>query len=251
MLHLAAYLVVDNSFLVFLSDYCCDRNRGLPPEETIHVVDEWIGSQMVVLRQFAVDSQVHTTEIVANEFRPIGGKLSEVPGVLPEHSARLQNAVQGQLANMPADEDKVALFRGMTGAPKKLGINLSKLSNEDLSLAALALELSDEGALTYILSADQDLLLYTTWLRARPETKAIHPNCHKIQGLHCLTYMESIHRECSISTDQIVDIVGYAWREQFGREDIRGSDKWQSIGHQLFEIQSHIAASVKAKAEQE
>jgi hypothetical protein len=243
---LNAILVVDNSLLVMLCEYYCARwaaklgSAKLLPEMTT-----WIAALLGVLKCFAPDSSLHCTDCVASEFRPHAGRLSSVRGIQRSNCDALASHVRSHLSCAAADVQAVAALRTLATAPKKL-VGPDGLSNNDLSLVALALRLTGNGEAVYILSNDQDFLTFCSWVRTNREARSMG-NPSLVQGFMGLTYLELIHRDCRIQTDQMRDLVHYAIGAHYARAEMVGTEKGTFIMRQLLGIDNAMQQSMQIK----
>jgi hypothetical protein len=244
---LQAYLVVDNCVLVMLQEYCCERHmRRLPAAKLIPTICQWIADQLDTLKQFTPDNRVHCTDCVAGEFNPRAGRLSQLHGVGHREYTTLTNHVCSLLHQTTVDPRNVAHLRNLPAAPRKL-VGPTGLSDRDLSLVVLALQLTAHGEPVYVLTNDQDLLSFITWLRPKPEVRNQWRDVRLLQGLQSLTYLELIHRDCRIHTEQMKDLLLFALSEHYAREDMAGTEKGRYIFRQLLEINTSMIQSIRIK----
>ena len=68
-----------------------------------------------------------------------------------------------------------------------------------------------------------------------------------MQGLQSLTYLELIHRDCRIQTEQMKDLLAFALREHYAREDLSGTEKGRHIMQQLVDINLSMVESIRIK----
>ncbi|MBC8446637.1 MAG: hypothetical protein H8D78_02710 [Chloroflexi bacterium] len=121
------------------------------------------------------------------------------------------------------------------------------MSDNDLSLVVLGLHLIGHGDPVYILTNDQDLLYFITWLRSRTEARQQWGNLVAMQGLQSLTYLELIHRDCKIQTKQMEDLINFYMVEHFNRRELAGTNKGNSILMQLIDTRDSLTESVRIK----
>lgn len=244
---LQAYLVVDNSMLVMLHEYCCDRRaKGLPSTKVISTICEWIECQLDTLKQFTPDGLLHCTGCVANEFKPQAGRLSQVRGIGHREYRSVQNRVCCRLDQSNVDSHDVTFLRGLPAAPSKL-VGPNGLSDPDLSLVALGLQLTMHGSPVYVLTNDDDLLSFISWARTKREVRSQWEGVRLLQGLQSLTYFELVHRDCRIQTEQMQDLISFSMVEHYNRSDLAGTRKGTSILFQLLEVHASLTESVQIK----
>jgi hypothetical protein len=103
------------------------------------------------------------------------------------------------------------------------------------------------GNPVYVLTNDQDLLSFISWLRSRPEARGRWPNVGVMQGLQSLTYLELIHRDCKIQTEQMEDLLNFYMVDHYNRAELAGTTKGNSILLQLLEARNSLTQSVRIK----
>lgn len=244
---LQAYLVIDNCVLVMLHEYFCERQgRRHPPARLIPAIAQWMSGQLDLLQQFALDGQVYCTDCVADEFYPGAGRLSQVRGIGPRECRALAGDICALLHQASVGSHEIGFLRNLPAAPRKL-VGPSGLSDNDLSLVALGLQLTTHGNPVYVLTNDQDLLSFVSWLRSKPEARQRWGNVGSLQGLQSLTYFELIHRDCKIQTEQMEDLLNFHMIEHFNRAELAGTTKGNSILLQLIEARNSLTQSVRIK----
>jgi hypothetical protein len=247
-LGLEAYLIVDNCMLSMLCDYWCHSWAvRTPPAHIVPTVCQWFTDQFNTLRQFTPDGLLHCTDGVAGEFKPHAGQLSEVRGIRHGDCQQVQTHVSTLLNRVGVDMDAIPLLRGLPNAPRKL-IGPDGLSDNDFSLVVLGLQLTAGGGQVYILTNDQDLLSFISWVRTRPEVRRRWGNVQLIQGLQSLTYLELVHRNCQIATDKMQDLLNFSMMVHYERRELSGTTKGHSIMQQLLEVNRSLAQSIEIKA---
>ncbi|MDX1417502.1 MAG: hypothetical protein R3293_25075 [Candidatus Promineifilaceae bacterium] len=248
---LQAYLVVDNSFLVMLTDFFCAELAGrMTPERVLSELGQRLCAQIDILRRFAVGSCVYCSDQVAGEFKPWHSERITALGKIPfPRKQDLAAAVTAELVRRPVEEVYFDILRSQPDAPRRL-VGPNGLSNEDLSLIMVGIELTANGQPVYVLSNDQDLLEFTTWLRRKPEARELWPEIGQLNGLHCLTYLELVHRSCHISTDLIRNLINFYIRDHYSRHELVGTSKGESILEQLLSTYSSLTKSAEIKAKQ-
>lgn len=73
------------------------------------------------------------------------------------------------------------------------------------------------------------------------------PYAMKVTGVHCLAYLESIHRSCQIQTEQMREMIKFATVEHYDRSDLAGTAKGRNIMQKLHEIEDNLLQSVQIK----
>lgn len=247
---LDAYLVVDNSFLVMLTEFFCESKvRTLPPARVVPTLGLYICDQLKVLQQFAPDGCIHSSQRIVAEYRPWkGARLSDMHHIPHTVKKQLARHVAGELVWQTVDVLDIAILRNQPDAPRKL-VGASGLSDEDLSLVAVGVKLAEKNRAVYLLSNDQDLLEYITWLRRKPEAKELWPHVGHLQGLHSLTYLELVHRSCRIDTETISAMIAFALQEHYKRVTLAGTAKGESILGQMLAVYGSLVESAQIKAQ--
>lgn len=248
---LQAILVIDNSLLVMLSDFYCERlSTSFSGAALVQTVQNGISDQLEVLRHFAQDGQLHCAESVALEFKPHEGRLSAKSGITPSICKPLAHGVCGLLNRAADSPEAINTLRGLPFAPRKL-VGQDGLSDADFSLVALALQLSANGGPVYILTNDQDLLRFVSWVRNRPEACAIWERAPQIEAMHSLHYLELVHRDCRIATNEMADLLNFAAIEHYARKELAGTDKGTWIMQDLLDVNRSILQSQAEKVRRE
>lgn len=246
---LKAKLIVDNCVIVTLHEYYCEDQKHLAPRDLPSMVSREVGGKLDLMKQYAPDQLLHTTDRVANEFRPGAGRLGQIVGVGDADLKAVQRVVGGRLHIQPANGEHLQAIRAVPKAPGALGLNLRLLSDEDLSLAALAFSLSS-GTLTYVLTHDHDLLYFISWFRTRPEAHNFGENPSNVRGVPGLLYIEAIHRSCGITTDEMEHIITFCYRQELKRKRLDGTSKGESIERTLDEVWESLSQSRRIKERQ-
>lgn len=140
--YLKGYLIVDNCFLVMLTDCFCDRfATRFPQNQLVTEAERWINEIVSIVKSFALDGNLHCTPVVAGEYLPHAGRLAARPGIIRAHLNHLQGYVLAQLHQVPTDSVKTKNLRLLPAAPKVL-VGPNGLSDSDLSLVQLGLDMT-------------------------------------------------------------------------------------------------------------
>lgn len=246
---LKAYLIIDNCFLVMLTDCFCERFASrYPQNRVIDCAESWISEILNILKRFAVNGNLHCTDGVAREYQPHVGSMVARPGIQHINLKHLQRHICANLtvspANIPCSQD----LRMLPAAPKKL-VGAGGLSDNDLSLVWLGLELTQTGLPVYLLTNDQSLLDFVTWVKTKKNCFNAPIMADLLQGWRSLTYLELIHRSCNISSDIMKDLIEFALVDHYNRVDIARSQKGNSIFQQLMGVYGNFNQSVVIKQE--
>lgn len=243
---LDAYLVVDNSFLVMLTEFFCETQaQGLPGSEVIPALSNSICKQLHTITGLAPDGNIYCSERVLREYKPWNGRLSTMSYVPFAEKQKLAQHVAVQFEVVAVKDVDIQILRHQPDAPRRL-VGSGGLSNEDLSLVAVGVQLCSKGV-TYVLSNDQDLLEFISWLRRKPEARELWSTIDRLQALHCLTYLELVHRSCRLSTSVIRDLITFALREHYSRTELSGTTKGTNIFEGLLRVQDSLMQSVAIK----
>lgn len=246
---LNAYIVIDNSVLSLLCEYWCNCHLArLSMHQRIVVAKKWFEEQIAILRQYTPDGKIHCTDCVASEFKPEAGRLGQT-GIAHSEIQALAKHVCSMLLQTSIDAQDIQFLRDLPNAPRKL-VGPQGLSDNDFSLIALGAMLAENRASVYLLTNDQDVLSFTTWVRANTPARDRWENIGQIQGLHGLTYLESIHRDCKITTQEMKTLLNFAMLEHYCRSDLKGTPKGTSIMRQLTVINDNLLQSVQIKLAQ-
>lgn len=248
-LPLEATLIIDNCVLVTLHEYYCEEQRYLPPRDLVVAVSAAVGMKLDLMRACAPDGALNSTDRVVGEFRPGSGSLGKILGSNSSELKTIRSNVDQRLQVHQTDESVVRALRSLPGAPPKLGSRLDRLSDQDLSLVALALRLSS-GQRTYILTNDHDLLDLVWWLRGCPQASDFGPKPKAVWGMHGLLYIEAIHRSCKIPSDEMEHLVSFCLLEELKRERLAGTSKGASIYQTMEEVWASFNKSKRAKQRQ-
>lgn len=245
--HLKAHLIVDNCFLVMLTDCFCDRFAArCSQSQLVQEAEKWICEIFSVVKRFALDGNLHSTECVAGEYLPQAGKLAGRPGVQRTHLDHVKRYVCAQLHQVPADLNRAKNLRALPAANKTL-VGPSGLSDNDLSLVQLGLEMTQTGSPVFILSNDQSLLDFVTWVRTQKYNIPAPVIPGGLQAWRCLTYLEQIHRSCNIPTDLMQELIDYSLSDHYSRTDLARTGKGISIYSQLLQVNRSFSQSIAIK----
>lgn len=202
------YLVIDNCVLSMLTDCYCDGRRDLSGSPLLRETQQWMLEQLRILSTFTVENLLHTTQSVSMEYQPQNGVLG-TRRVALQHINVLANQIRGQFGIIGVTPDKIQYLRVLPNAPKRLINQASGLSDADLSLIHLGLYLTQHRHKVIILSNDQDLLQFSTWVRTQKTLQKDSIEPLLVEGMSCLAYLDLIHRSCQISTDQMSQFITY------------------------------------------
>lgn len=201
------YLVMDNSVLSMLTEWYCGEARGLGSDALLNEVQRWLLEQIAMLQSFAVDNLLHTSTAVSEEYKPWheDGSLRK-RGVESRKIQMMASAIRGRFAVQSVDAGNLTALRTLPGVNTNLA---KKLTDQDLSLIRVALALTIFGQKVYILTNDQDLLQFISWVRTQVTLRSPTVNPLLLEGLSGLTFIDLVHRECSISSDQMLKMIGF------------------------------------------
>ena len=213
---LNAYVVIDNNVLVMLTDIACTgqpgRQRGA---DCITAILDWITEQLRIIRGRTPDGSVHCSGRVIREYRPEKGILNARHDLKGLHFKELRLGVCSSLVETRVDPTDITFLK--TLMPRQLKGKSSPKDN-DLSLIALGLNLTGYDRNVYILSNDQALVDYVSKVcRNNPRVRERWANPRLLDGLHCMTYLQSVHAACLISNEQLLGMLRLAMREHVKR----------------------------------
>jgi hypothetical protein len=217
------HLVMDNSVLSMLTEWYCRENRGLSQTNLLDQTHKWLHEQIDLFQSYTVDGILHTSTAVSAEYKPWvdGCELRQRGNEIPKIQA-MAKSVCGKFKTHEVDASHTTVLRTLPAINPKLAKNLS---DPDLSLVHLGLNLSSSGQKVYILTNDQDLLTYVSWARTQKSLKKDTVSPNNLEGLSGITFMDLVHRGCKISSDQMMKMVGYVItdaneRMQIGRAHV-------------------------------
>lgn len=245
---LDAYLVIDNNALVSLCEYFCETNKHLPFEEMVRSVCQEVTGVLDKLRGYAVGNKLFTTGCVQQEFKPECGAIADYPGYAPKHCESLKAHIHREIEILDINMSFIARLRSMGSAPSRFGAGLCRLSDQDLSLVVLALGLAGKfNRRVYILTDEEDLRSFVSWMRARPEVKAICANPLQVEAIHSLTYLDNVHRCCAFTTLFIFQLLAFQLMRHLRRTMLQGTTKGEMITQTFQEMSDAVRASGKIK----
>ncbi|MGE5221436.1 MAG: hypothetical protein ACM3PY_03305 [Omnitrophica WOR_2 bacterium] len=245
---LDAYLVIDNNAVVALCEFFCDAYKSLPFEKMVQSACQEVTKVFDKLRKYALGNKIFTTGCVQQEFKPERGVISGYPGYIQKHCERLKAHVYHEIEVLEVNMSYIAKLRGMASTPKRFGSGLCRLSDQDLSLVLLALGITAKfNQRVYILTDEEDLRSFVSWMKFRSEIKTICAYPQNIEALHSLIYLDSAHRNCTFPTDMIYKLFSYLLMGQAGRNMLFGTTKGEMITYTLRVIYDSIGASSEAK----
>lgn len=241
-----AYLIIDNSVLCLLTEcFCSEHATHYPGANLVQQLQADLEHNLTTLKEFALDGQLYCTPEVMAEYIPAAGRLGAQRGVTREHIGTMVNQVKAHLVEQRVSIEDAANMRNLPAAPKKLVNPVEGLKDNDLSLVLLGLELTQHGQPVNVLSNDQDLLDFTTWIRTKTEVRTGNRAPLLLQGVRGLTFLELVHRSCLISTEKMNQILKFSMQDTFTR--LAGTEKGKRIFSQLIQIQTNMVESVKIK----
>lgn len=245
---LDAYLVIDNNAVVGLCEFFCDTYKNLPFEKMVQSACQDVTTVFDKLRKYALGNKIFTTGCVQEEFKPERSVISSYPGFIQKYCERLKAHIHHEIEAVEVNMAFIARLRGMANAPTRFGSGLCRLSDQDLSLVILSLGIAGKfNQRVYILTDEEDLRSFVSWMRSRPEVKIMCDCPQNIQALHSLIYLDSAHRHCSFPTDMIFQLFSFLMLGQSSRNLLFGTTKGEMITNTLRVIYDAINASKDAK----
>lgn len=245
---LDAYLVIDNNAIVGLSEFFCDAHKILTFPDMIQASCQDVTNAFNALRRFALGSKVFTTKCVCDEFKPEHSSIAERWDYDGRHCENFKIHVKAEVEAVDINMKAIEKLRCMGNAPRKFGERLSRLTDEDLSLVILALGIINEvNHRVYILTDEEDLRSFISWMKPKPEAISICANTHLLEGLHSMIYMDSAHRQCAFTTIQIYEMFVHHQQQQLKRMVLAGTTKLEMIEITYEEIRQAIRESGQIK----
>lgn len=245
-LPLKAMLIIDNCVLSLLGDFCASRAIGIAKTQIIpHMIDR-LRDQLSILRSFTPDGTIHSSIAVSDELDGYAGKIAIELKQNHTDCRRLVAEIKNEINSVAIRDEDIAIIRGLPAFPVKLFSN-NLLGDNDISLAVLALQLSVSNGRVFVLTNDQQLLWFMSWLSARPEARGIWGDPRLVGGIHSLVYLENVHRHCTISTKEMMQILQFAMRAHYSRETLVDTNKGNNILNSLLTIETNLIESVKIK----
>ena len=225
-----SFVIIDNNVIVSICDFCFNAYKSKNFSEVIQDACNDMEEIFNAIKRFSMNQQIYTTPCVMDEFKPENGSLSKHSGFKQLHCEALKRFILSQIECLEVNLGRIQRLRRMNQSPGRLGENLSRLSDQDLSLAILALGIAHKfNNLVYVLIDDEDLRYFISWMRSKSEIKEICDHPDKIEALHSLTYLDTVHRNCGISSQKMNEIFGFQTVKQLGRQMLNGTTKGEMI----------------------
>lgn len=249
-----SYLIIDNSVLSMLTEWHCAENMRTQPTQLLAQTQQWLLDAIEIMRPHAVENVLYTSNLVSVEFKPDKGHLGSC-GLATAQIGAMANAVRAQLKEIVVDASHLPVLRGIPNANKRLVHPKDGLSDPDLSLLHLGLQLTQYGQPVVILSNDQDLLDFTTWARIQKPLKTGTINPLLLESETGLGFLELLHRSCSISSDKMRKMINYLINDTMGRMQPKADgtqlslQKAMKIVNKVTSINDLFAKAVEIKAE--
>ena len=245
---LDAFLIIDNSALVNLCEYYFDTHIDLPFEDMVQAACLEISDCFAILRGFSFDGKIHTTPWVLDEFKPEHGELSEYSGFEYKLCEPLKIKIRDELEQSDINMRAVERLRTLRLAHPRFGDELSRLSNPDLSLVILAMEIAGKtNQRVYILTDDEDLRYFVTFLKHQPDVSSMCSHPDVLNGMHSFIYWDLIHRNCAITTDQIQSMLVFLSITHATRSLLSGTMKGELVSETLKSIYYSVQESKAIK----
>jgi len=245
---LDAYLVMDNNAIVNLCEFYCDVHKNKPFPAMISATCDDMTTLFNTLRRLASGNKIYTSSGVMDEFKPEQGVIANYYGFSRTQCDCLKNHIHQEIEALEIDFSKIPVLRSMRQAPSKFGSGLSRISDQDLSLVILALKLvSQFRQRVYILTDEEDLRSFVSWMKTKPEVKALCLSPEQIQALHSFIYIDSAHRSCAFSTEQVYQFLSFLSIKQLERQNLMGTTKGELITQTYKELFDAIKASSEIK----
>jgi hypothetical protein len=247
-LPLDVFLIIDNCAIVGLSEYFGDANEKLAFPDTIQAMCQGISITFNKLRQYALSGKLLTTQLVQDEFKPERSSLAERRDFDKTGCENLKAHVKKEIEVCDIVPKAIETLRSMAQTPSRFGQNLSAFSDPDLSLVVLALGvINHTGRRVYILTDEEDLRSFISWMKPRPEAKGLCPNAHLLEGLHSMIYLDIAHRQCAFTTVQMYEMFTHYQGRQLKRTMLAGTTKGGMVADTYVRIQQAIRESGQIK----
>ncbi len=201
------HLVMDNCVLSMITEWYCSENRGLSCAALLDKTCNWLHEQISLFQSFTLDGVLHTSTSVSAEYKPWHDSCGlRKRGVEICKIQAMAGEICNRLACHEIDKAKTDSLRVLPNVSPKL---VKKLTDQDLSLVNVGLDLSSSGQIVYVLTNDQDLLQYISWARTQKCLRSECVNPQLLEGLSGITFMDLVHRGCYISSEQMLKMIGY------------------------------------------
>lgn len=206
-----SHLVMDNCVLSMMTEWYSQENRGLSSVNLLENTHKWLHEQLDLFQSFTVDGILHTSTSVSAEYKPwhesceLRKRGTEIP--------KIQGMAKSICDRFNRHDIGAPLTKSLRELPNVNPKLAGKLSDPDLSLVNVGLNLSCSGQKVYILTNDQDLLQYVSWARTQPSLKTDQVTPKLIEGLSGITFMDLVHRGCQISSDQMMKMISYVIKD--------------------------------------
>lgn len=248
---LRAYLVIDNCFLVMLTDCFCDRYAArCPVNRIVTEAEQWSDHILNTIKRFGLDGILHCSTVVANEYNPHAGRIANIRGIQRNDLNHLQGHMRTHLLQGEVDLPLAQTLRTMPTAPRQL-VGAGGLSDNDLSLVRLGLDITRNGSPVYILSNDQGLLDFISWVKTQNRHFQPPTNPSLLEGWRCMTYLSMVHRSCNITTELMQELIDFSLSDHYSRSELAGTTKGKSIYSQLLQVNRSFSQSIAIKLQPE
>lgn len=250
----ASHLIIDNSVLSMLTECHCAEHVGTPGRELLDLTENWIIEYLSKLRTTSIEGKLHTTDLVCNEYKPEKGHLG-TRSLPPPVLQKMSTNIKGQFEVIKVDEGRTKALRTLPGVPKRLVHPVTGLSDNDLSLVQLGLEMTKIGNPIVMLSNDQDLIDFTTWAKTQTSLRIDGQDPSQLEVETGLGYLELIHRSCLIPSDQMTQMINYVITTTVSRMEPQpdgtqlNSQKAMKIIRQTTQVNTLFSKAVEIKAQ--
>jgi len=86
-------------------------------------------------------------------------------------------------------------------------------------------------------------------MKSKKEIKEICANPHEVEALHSMTYLDSVHRNCAITSQRMNAMFGFQSLKQMNRTMLGGTTKGEMITNTYRQIYQSIMESNAIKIE--
>ena len=249
-----SHIIIDNSVLSMLTECHCAEHVGKPARELLDLTQAWIIDYLSKLRTTAIEGKLHTTDLVCNEYKPEKGHLG-TQGLPRLVIQSMVQCISSEFKLMTVDASAITTLRDLPGANKRLVHTQNGLSDNDLSLVQLGLEMTRHGNPVVILSNDQDLIDFTTWVKTQTSLRVNDQDPRLLEVETGLGYLELIHRSCLIPSDQMNQMINYVIRTTVSRMERQpdgtqlNPQKAMKIIQQATQVNTLFSKAVEIKAQ--
>lgn len=251
-----AHVIVDANFIISAAEFQAQNAfRQHPAARAFGVAMADLECFLGCMCHGTADGRLHTSQEVLDEFLPHKGRLGTLCRNDRGHYEAARQCIKRCVRVEPVSQSAIGDVLLVPNLPRKLigqpgrPRSPTEVSDQDLSLVALALDRSRQFQLVLIVTGDQGLMTLVSHIRKQTAWcvagQEVYPR--RVQALHGLHYAENIHRNCGLTSEIFKAFLGFCFANDWNRREHIEPGKCRAVGEQLWEVMESFVESYRQK----